>query len=228
MSEPSRKSANASGFPCAGMTPIHATREKTLHGGFFIKIFPVQTFTAPDQFPFLTLVFEKAVDPFIRTRDGAKVAHRRIRLNQFEVTASRSYRFSAASTMKSRCPLRFTSIRPLLPMIQSAWGLGLGEGCPALEDHVFTKGGKGKELFTRPADPEILLNDCLWQPELRLGFLERLVTSLWSVVGELIHVQACATICCTTGCIQAGTYLICLDGFTRSLSSSARAGLPIT
>ncbi len=38
------------------MTLIHATREKTPYGDIFIKIFPVQTFAAPDQFPFLALV----------------------------------------------------------------------------------------------------------------------------------------------------------------------------
>ena len=36
---------------------------------------------------------------------------------------------------------------------------------------------------------------------------------------------ACATICFTIGCIQAGTCLLCFANSIRSLSSSARASL---
>ncbi len=46
-------------------------------------------------------VFEKAVDPLMRRRDGTKVAHRRIRLSQSGVTASRSHRRSAGAARQS-------------------------------------------------------------------------------------------------------------------------------
>jgi len=83
-------------------------------------------------------------------------------------------------------------------------------------------------MLERPADPEVLLDDGLGNAKFCRGLSKGLVSMFRCIVRELIHAQAWATICPMTGCIQAGTCLLCFASCARSLASSARAILPIT
>lgn len=83
-------------------------------------------------------------------------------------------------------------------------------------------------MLERPAYPKIFLDNRLTKAKFRCGLSKGFVSKFRCIVREPIHVQVCATICWTTGCIQAGTCLLCFASCARSLASSVRAIFPIT